>query len=69
MLCIVPLQDWLALDKNLRKADAFSEQINEPSNPKHYWRYRFHMPIEDLQKATDLNLNIRELVAKSGRIN
>jgi 4-alpha-glucanotransferase len=69
MLCIVPLQDWLALDKNLRKADAFSEQINEPSNPKHYWRYRFHMPIEDLQKATDLNLHIKELVAKSGRIN
>ncbi|MFZ1579599.1 MAG: 4-alpha-glucanotransferase, partial [Saprospiraceae bacterium] len=69
MLCIVPLQDWLALDKNLRKEDAFSEQINEPSNPKHYWRYRFHMPIEDLQNATDLNLNIRELVAKSGRIN
>ncbi len=48
MLCIISLQDWLAINEKLRLADADAERINIPANPHHYWRYRMHLCIEDL---------------------
>ena len=27
---------------------AKEETINDPTNPKHYWRFRMHVPLEDL---------------------
>ena len=67
MLCILSIQDWLAIDENLRLADANAERINIPANPKHYWRYRMHLNIEDLMKNRDFMANVSELVAQSGR--
>lgn len=48
MLAILPLQDWLATDGNLRRPDPTEEQINVPSNPHHFWKYRMHLPLESL---------------------
>ncbi|MBP7272527.1 MAG: 4-alpha-glucanotransferase [Saprospiraceae bacterium] len=48
MWAVFPLQDIVGTSDTLRWKDAFEEQINEPSNPQHYWRYRFHIPIEQL---------------------
>ena len=45
MLTILPLQDWLAMDHELRRKDARQERINIPANPNHYWRYRIHISI------------------------
>ena len=67
MLCIISLQDWLAIDEQLRLADADAERINIPANPKHYWRYRMHLNIEDLMANANFTANVRELVARSGR--
>ena len=67
MLAIFPIQDWIGIDNQLRKEDAFSEQINEPSNPDHYWKFRFHLNIEDLLKADELNSRIRHMVQTHGR--
>ena len=67
MMAIFPIQDLVGMDETLRKKDPFSEQINEPSNSKHYWRYRFHLNMEDLQKADQLNTKIKNMVYKSGR--
>ena len=67
MLCLLSLQDWLSIDENLRLADADAERINIPANPRHYWRYRMHMTIEQLMAADNLNDTIKELVAQSGR--
>jgi 4-alpha-glucanotransferase len=64
LFAIFPIQDLIALDQRLSKEDAFSEQINEPSNPKHYWRYRCHLTTEDLLKAIPLNQKIHSLVSK-----
>jgi 4-alpha-glucanotransferase len=55
------------MDGTLRKADAASEQINEPANPKHYWRYRFHLDIETLQDANILNDKIKNLIMNHTR--
>lgn len=62
MLCILSLQDWLALDEKLRLPDADAERINIPANPRHYWRYRMHIDIEDLIADKEYNDAIKELV-------
>ena len=67
MLCILSIQDWLAVDEKLRLADQNAERINIPANPKHYWRYRMHVSIEDLMQNTDFRENLTELVCEAGR--
>ncbi len=67
MLCLLSLQDWLSIDEKLRLPDQNAERINIPANPRHYWRYRMHMTIEDLLKADDFNETIRTLISQSGR--
>lgn len=67
MWCILPWQDWLSLEPNLRHPDAAAERINVPANPRQYWRYRMHLTIEALQQATAFNETISRLVAASGR--
>ena len=67
MLCLLSLQDWLSIDENLRLPDQNAERINIPANPRHYWRYRMHLNIEDLLEADDFNETIRTLITQSGR--
>jgi len=67
MLCLLSLQDWLAIDEKLRLPDPNGERINIPANPRHYWRYRMHLTIEQLLAADDFNATVSELVSQSGR--
>lgn len=67
MLCILSIQDWLATDEVLRLPDADAERINIPANPKHYWRYRMHLNIEDLAADKRFVQNITEMISQSGR--
>lgn len=67
MLCVLSLQDWFAIDENLRLQDQNAERINIPANPKHYWRYRMHVNIEDLLAGAGLTDKLREMVIQSGR--
>ena len=67
MLCLLSLQDWLSIDEQLRLPDQNAERINIPANPRHYWRYRMHLTIEQLLVADDLNNEINTLITQSGR--
>jgi 4-alpha-glucanotransferase len=67
MLAIFPLQDLVGMVGELRKENAASEQINEPSNPRHYWKFRFHIPMEKLLDDEDFNGKVRRLVQHYGR--
>ena len=67
MLCLLSLQDWLSIDEQLRLPDANAERINIPANPRHYWRYRMHMTIEQLMQADEFNETIKTLIIQSGR--
>ena len=67
MWAILPLQDLLAMDRHLRRANPHEEQINVPSNPTHFWKYRLHLPLEELVDAVGFNEPLRALVAASGR--
>ena len=68
MLCILSIQDWLAIDEALRLPDADAERINIPANPKHYWRYRMHLNIEDLAADKRFVQSITEMISQSGRV-
>ena len=67
MLCLLSLQDWLSIDEKLRLADANAERINIPANPRHYWRYRMHVTIEQLMQSDEFNETIKTLIIQSGR--
>lgn len=68
MLCILTLQDWLATDESLRLKNAGAERINIPANPRHYWRYRMHLNLEDLLEAQNFNYSIKGLVTETNRL-
>ena len=67
MWAIFPLQDLLGIDGHLRRADPHDEQINVPSNPQHFWKYRLHLTLEELNDAVGLNEPLHHMVAESGR--
>lgn len=67
MWAIFPIQDLVGMNATLRRPIATDEQINEPSNPQHYWRFRFHLTMEELLKQEDLNNKIVRMVQLSGR--
>ena len=67
MLCILPLQDWLSADGRLRRQNPADEQINEPANPRHYWRYRMHLTIEELLAQDSFNNMIGRKIEESDR--
>jgi len=67
MWAIFPLQDFFGMIDDLRVLDPKSEQINEPSNPQHYWRYRIHVTLEDLLAHQRFCDDIRHLITSAGR--
>jgi len=67
MLAILPLQDWLSIDGDIRRENANDERINIPSESEHYWKYRMHVTLEELINAYGLNDRIRKMISLSGR--
>ena len=67
MLCILSLQDWLAMDTELRSKHPREERINVPSDPYNRWKYRMHLPLEDLIAATKYNNKVRTMITRSRR--
>ena len=67
MLCLLSFQDWISINGALRLPDENAERINIPANPRHYWRYRMHLSIEQLLAADELNEEISTLIIQSGR--
>lgn len=67
MWCILPFQDWLALDPRLRRPSAAEERINVPAIPRYYWRYRMHLTLEALLRERDFTEKVSRLIADAGR--
>ena len=67
MLCVLSLQDWLAMDSVLRRKTPQDERINVPSDPYNRWQYRMHLTIEELVAATKYNNKIRTMIQRSRR--
>lgn len=67
MLCVLSLQDWLAISEDMRAKDMDTERINIPADPNHYWRYRMHLTISQLMHEGDFLPTVRRLIERSGR--
>lgn len=67
MWAIFPLQDLLAVKEEYTTRPAAEETINNPTNPKHYWRFRVHVTLESLMKDKELKTTIKDLIRGSGR--
>ena len=68
MLAILPLQDYLATDGEIRyQGNPADERINIPAIPRHYWRYRMHCTLESLIANDKFNAHIRTLVESASR--
>ena len=60
--CILTLQDWFSIDEAIRLPDAAAERINIPANPRHYWRYRMHISLENLLKPNSFTEHVKGIV-------
>ena len=67
MLTILPVQDWLSMDADLRLPDPMGERINVPAICPYYWRYRMHLSVEQLLAADAFNAKVSRMIAESGR--
>jgi 4-alpha-glucanotransferase len=67
MWAVFPIQDLIGIDGELRLENPHSERINVPSNPKHYWKYRLHIDLEDILKEDKFNEKLKKIILDSGR--
>ena len=67
LLCILSFQDWLSMDEEIRYPHVDAERINVPANPRHYWRYRMHLTLEELMKSNKFNEKMKEMIDAAGR--
>ena len=67
MFCLLSIQDWLAMDSELRSKNPREERINVPSDPYNQWKYRMNVSIEELLKADKYNNKVRTMITRSKR--
>ena len=67
MWAVFQLQDLLATNDSLRLEDPYAERINIPGDPNHYWRFRMHLPIEELIKNDTFNQDLNYLISVNNR--
>jgi 4-alpha-glucanotransferase len=66
--CVFQFQDLIAMSGALRQENPAEERINVPANPKHYWRYRMPIPLEQLMQEETFNAELRGYMESGGRI-
>ncbi|MXV37871.1 4-alpha-glucanotransferase [Flavobacteriaceae bacterium Ap0902] len=67
MLSVIPLQEFLGMDEELRNPDEDMERINIPANFPHYWHYRMHINIEELKQHKAFTQKLKEKHLDAGR--
>lgn len=68
MLCLLSIQDWLAMDSTLRSKNVRQERINEPYDCYNQWKYRVNVTIEQLLDARQYNQKLLTMITRSKRI-
>lgn len=67
MLCVLTVQDWLAMNAELRGTDVEAERVNRPDDPFNRWQYRMPVSIEQLLAAEKFNEKIKVMITRSRR--
>lgn len=68
MCVMMPIQDFFALEPDLRVKNVEQERINIPANPRNYWKYRMHVSIEKLCGMKAFNSRIKAMLEDSNRL-
>mmetsp|Transcript_2035 Transcript_2035/g.6011 ORF Transcript_2035/g.6011 Transcript_2035/m.6011 type:complete len:951 (+) Transcript_2035:491-3343(+) len=64
---VFPIQDILAMSPRYMTRPALEETINDPTNPKHYWRYRMHVNLEDVAADSSLMADLQAMLTATSR--
>lgn len=68
MWAIFPIQDILAISDDLRRpGDPRDEQVNDPADMFHLWKFRLHLTTERLLKEKAFSSKLRKMMEASGR--
>ena len=67
MWAVFQLQDLFAMREELRLTNPADERINIPGDPNHFWRFRIHINLEDLQKNDNFNQELKNYIHSCGR--
>ena len=67
MWSVFQLQDLFAMRKELRIENPREERINVPGDSKHFWKFRMHVPIEELLSNDEFNAELDSYIKMSGR--
>lgn len=67
MWTTIPIQDLIAINGDFRWNETQQEQINEPSNVRHKWRFRMKQSIDDIKNAAEFNAQLKALIKHAGR--
>lgn len=65
MLCVMPIQDWMSMDTELRAVDLRMERINAPGDCFNRWQYRMNVTIETLMEDDRYNRKIKTMITRS----
>lgn len=68
MLSVIPLQEFLGMDADLRNPDEDIERVNIPAVFPHCWSYRMHLTIEELQDKKAFTKKLKAKHQDAGRI-
>lgn len=67
MMCILAVQDWLAMDAGLCDTNPRRERINVPGDGFNRWQFRMAASIERLLDSAHFNQKIKTMIARSKR--
>lgn len=67
MLSIFLLQDVIAMNGNLRRANPYEERINDPANNDHVWNYRTHISLNKLAEEKAFTQEIHSMIKSGNR--
>jgi len=67
MWIVTPIQDLLGMDEKMRRKVAEEEQINDPANPLHVWKFRMHVNADEILANKALVEKMTALTRGHGR--
>jgi 4-alpha-glucanotransferase len=59
---------FTGIDKDIRRENPNEERINIPADPKHYWGYRMHLPLENLLRKVSFNSKLKTFIFEAERL-
>ena len=67
MWSIFQLQDLMGINGEIRRENPQDERINNPAITEHYWNYRMHINLEELNKKNTFTEELKQYIKESGR--